>query len=331
MNGSDAQNEQAWLDHLQAECNAVMQRCGLPADRAATEAERRAFDDGLTRLEASCRSMQTAAAQFDAVGLHAFFQRIATVLQDIAAARKTLGWPLSRAAGAPAEQPWRHDAPSPPIFPALQNVTVSKPKAGMPTPEQPSDPAAVQKGLAEKIFAIWQDAAINQLKSAPGAFDNMDQYLSDTKPGASADPPAQLSAGSATQRAKALRRLQTEVSAFSTSAMQLVATDPAGAETMLAAALDKTAQAFQAQKEFLQAMPWGAEELAVLVVDRAEAMAVLQAGLGEAAIRLGKYQDARRWYQAALVELGPPAHPAKPSMQMALAQVAMLEANRARR
>jgi len=234
MGSSDTQNEQGWLNHLQAECDSVMQQCRLPGDRAATEAEMKAFHEGLNRLEASCRAMQPTAAIFDSVGLHTLSQRLTTVLQDIAGARNALAQPPSRAAGP------------------------------------------------------------------------------------------------ATQRAEALRRQQNEVSAFSTAAMQMVNTDPAGAETMLVNALGRTAQVFQAQKEFLQDMAWGAAELARLDAERADGLAVLHAALGEAAIRLGKYQDARRWYQAALAELGPAPHPAKPSMQMALAQITMLEANRAR-
>jgi hypothetical protein len=99
----NAQAEQAWMNQLQAECNAVQQECWLPTDRPATQGEMKAFFAGLQRLEAYCTSAQPTAARFDAVGLHAFSQQLEVVLKDISGARNVFRQPVSSQPG-PATQ-----------------------------------------------------------------------------------------------------------------------------------------------------------------------------------------------------------------------------------
>jgi tetratricopeptide (TPR) repeat protein len=97
--GDSAEKEYAWLQWLQQQCDAVMAKCQLPSDHAATASEMDSFFAGLREIESACATADAAASQLAALGLHALSDRLAFIRKDLQGARDTFKQPPSKQAG----------------------------------------------------------------------------------------------------------------------------------------------------------------------------------------------------------------------------------------
>jgi tetratricopeptide (TPR) repeat protein len=104
MNSSDtpadyAEKERAWLSWLQQQCDAVMAKCQLPSDRAATPAEMNSFFAGLDEVENACATAETAASQLADAGFGALADRVNLIRKDVRGARDVFKQPRSKEPG----------------------------------------------------------------------------------------------------------------------------------------------------------------------------------------------------------------------------------------
>ena len=193
----------------------------------------------------------------------------------------------------------------------------------------PAEMDAFLNGLSSlEMYCRWLQPTAVQFQAAglPALAQRLNFVLQDIEGAQKVfkQPPSR-EPGTATRKAEELRRRQNEVAEFTCNAMLKVNADPLGAEPMLHQALGASERMFDEQRAFLQSMPWGPAQLTQLEKDQIEARSVLQAALGEVAIRRADYAAARRWYQAALTALGTAPHDAKGGMMLALARISRLE------
>lgn len=104
MNSSEAADdfankERQWLSWIEQQSDAVMIKCRLPEDRAATSAEMQSFFAGLDEMARACAAADAAASQLAAAGFHALADRLALIRKDVQGAREVFKQPRSKDPG----------------------------------------------------------------------------------------------------------------------------------------------------------------------------------------------------------------------------------------
>jgi tetratricopeptide (TPR) repeat protein len=125
-----------------------------------------------------------------------------------------------------------------------------------------------------------------------------------------------------TRLALELREQQNRLNALSTQACTMVGQDAAGAEPMLAQALQMTEEFFGAEENFLKQVPWGAQQLPDHYNSAREAKAQILMAQAQAATILLRYKDALAIYEQVLGLLDA-NHIMRPTVQMAIANLNM--------
>ena len=97
--GEYAEKERAWLSWLQQQCDAMLAKRQLPADRIATPAEMSSFFAGLDEMEKACATADGAASQLAAAGFGTLAQRVNLIRKDVQGARDVFKQPPSKEPG----------------------------------------------------------------------------------------------------------------------------------------------------------------------------------------------------------------------------------------